>query len=218
MIPDRLSGSARRRRRHLATRLRLPVAVAAVALAVFAARVVEQRVSARTARAEGEEAFRRGDFVRAANRFASALEIEPASTAVRQQLVAAYVEISAAAWTQASGAILEAEARAGVLPAAFALRASTPEASGQPIANDDLRRSLADRWTATIAEGIDIASKALTLDRENEGAMLSLEAWHQISADLAASADEFRRHMIAADEWRRKALDVRRNTAERRSP
>lgn len=210
MIPDRLSGSARRRRRHPATRLRLPLAVAAVALAVVAARVVEQRVSARTARAEGEEAFRRGDFVRAANRFTSALEIDPASTAVRRQLVVAYAETSAAALTQASGAILDAEARAGVLGCA-----SAPEASGHPIPNDDLRRSLADRWTATIAQGIDAASKALAIDREHEGAMLALEAWHQLSADLAASSDEYRRHVIAADEWRHKALEVRRVNIER---
>jgi tetratricopeptide (TPR) repeat protein len=103
MIFNRLSGSAlvRRRfreggtrhRRGGAKRLRLPLAAAAVALAVFAAHVIqqrEQRLSARTALAEGEEAFRRGDFVRAADRFHSALEIDPASTPVRLRLVAAY--------------------------------------------------------------------------------------------------------------------------------
>jgi tetratricopeptide (TPR) repeat protein len=264
--------------------------VAAVALAVFASHIIEQRLSARTALAEGDEAFRRGDFVRAADRFRSALEIDPASTAVRLRLVAAYqmqyvpggeslanhdvakraleeiarvldrdpsnpaaimaageindgrsdydqarhwygrlaaidssnaaafAGMSAASLTQVSAAVLDAKSRAGLLPAAFALRASAPQASGHPIANDDLRRSLAERWSATIAEGIDAASKAVTLDRGHEGAMLMLDAWHQLAADLAASPHEYRRHSISADEWRHKALDRRRLKAERGSP
>ena len=259
-------------------------------LAVFAAHIIEQRLSARTALAEGEEAFRRGDFVRAADRFHSALEIDPASTAVRLRLVAAYqmqyvrggeslanhdvakraleeiarvldrdpsnraaimaageindgrsdydqardwygrlaaldssnaaafAGMSAASLTQASGAVLDAESRAGLLPAAFALRASAPQASGHPIANDDLRRSLAERWSASIAEGIDAASKAVTIDREHEGAMLTLDAWHRLAADLSASPDESRRHIISADEWRHKALDLRRLAGARSAP
>src|SRR5215510_4129296 len=95
MISDRLSGSAsvravRRRRRGAATRLRLLFAAAAVALAVSAVHLIEQQLSARAALAEGEEAFRRGDFVRAADQFRTALEMDPASTAVRLRLVAAY--------------------------------------------------------------------------------------------------------------------------------
>jgi hypothetical protein len=206
MISDRVS------------RLRLPFAVAVVALAAFAAHVVGQRMSARAARAEGEDALRRGDVVRAAERFHAALEIDPASTAVRSRLAAAYAGISAASLAQASGAVLDAEARAGLLPEALALRASAPDAAARPIANDDLRRTLAERWSAAIAEGIDTASKAIALDREHEPAMLALEAWHQLAADLAASPDEYRRHMTSADEWRRKALEARRLEAERRSP
>jgi tetratricopeptide (TPR) repeat protein len=303
MISDRLFGSAsstvasakadRRHRRGAASRRRLLFAVAAVVLAVFVGRIIdqrEQRLSARTALAEGEDAFRRGDFVRAADRFHSALEIDPASMAVRLRLVAAYQRqyvpggeslanhdvakkaleeiarvlerdpanraallaageindgrsdyeqarhwygrlaaidsssaaafagVSAASLAQASAAVLDAESRAGLLPAAFALRASAPKPSGVPIASDDLRRSLAERWSVTIAEGIGAASKAVTIDREHEGAMLTLNAWHQLAADLAASPDDYRRHMISADEWRRKALDARRRKAERASP
>jgi tetratricopeptide (TPR) repeat protein len=266
MIPDRFSRS----------RYRLPFAVAALALAVFAAHSIQQRVSARTALAEGEEAFRAGDFVRAADRFRSVLEIDPASTSVRLRLVAvhqkqyvpggespanhdvarraldeiarvlerdpsnraamlaaaeindgrsdddqargwygrlaaidasnaaAFAGLSAAALRQAGGAVLDAKARAGLLPVI-----------GEPIGNEDLRRSLAGRWAATIAEGIDAAAKAVTIDREHEGAMLTLEGWHQLAADLAASPGESRRHTVSADEWRRKALDVRRLKAQR---
>lgn len=196
-------------------RLRLPFAVAAVALAVFAAHTIEQRLSARSALAEGEAAFRHGDFGRAADRFHAALQFDPASTAVRLRLAAALAESSAASLAQASGAVLDAEARAGLLPAAFAPRASAPNASGHPIADADLRRSLAGRWSATIAEGIDAASKAVAIDREHEGAMLALDAWHQLAADLAASPGEYRRHMMSADDWRHKALAARRVKAER---
>jgi tetratricopeptide (TPR) repeat protein len=278
MTSDRLSGSARRRRRGAARRRRLPFVVAAVTLTVFAAHIIVQRLAARTALAEGEEAFRRGDFVRAAQRFESALEIDPASVAVRLRLVAAYQSqyipggesranhdaaqrtleeiarvidrdpsnraaimaageihagrsdydqarhwygrlaaidssnaaafagMSAVSLTQVSGAVLDAESRAGLLPA-----------NGHPIANDDLRRSLAARWSATIAAGIDAASKAVTIDREHEDAMLTLAAWRQLAADLTVSPDEYRRHMISADEWRHKALDARRLKAERGS-
>jgi tetratricopeptide (TPR) repeat protein len=302
MTSDRFSGSARGRRRGVMRRHRMAFVAAAVALAVFAAHSIVQRVAARAALAEGEEAFRRGDFVRAAERFDSALEIDPGSVPVRLRLVAAYQRqyvpggesranhdvakraleeitrvldrdpsnqaailaageindgrsdyeqarrwygrlaaidsssaaafagMSAASLTQVSGAVLDAESRAGLLPAAFALRASAPRANGlrasaaranalhasaprangEPIANDDLRRSLAARWSAAIAEGIDAASKAVAIDREHAGAMLTLAAWSQLAADLAASPDEYRRHMIAAEEWRLKALDARR--------
>jgi tetratricopeptide (TPR) repeat protein len=299
MISNRLPGSALVRRsfsaggsRRRATRLRLPFAAAAVALAVFAGHTIEQRLSARTALAEGEEAFGRGDFVRAADRFHSALEINPASTAVRLRLVTAYqmqfvpggdslanhdaakraleeiarvldrdpsnraamiaaaeihdgrsdydqarhwygrlaaidssnaaafAGMSASSLTQVSAAVLDARSRAGLAafalpPRRFALRqtsrASAPKAAFAQ--NDDLRRSLAERWSASIAEGIDAASKALTIDRGHEGAMLTLDAWHQLAADLAASPDEYRRHTISASEWRHKALDARRQKA-----
>jgi len=217
MTSDRVSGSVRRRRRGAAARLRLPFALGAVALAVFAAHSVEQRRSARTALAEAEEAFRHGDFVRAADRFQAVLVMDPASTAVRLRLAAAFAERSAALLAQASGPVLDAEARAGLLPAAFAPGASAPEASGHSIANKDLRRALSGRWSATIAEGIDAASRAVTIDAAHEGAMLTLEGWHQLAADLAASPDESRRHMSSADEWRRKALAARRLEAERSS-
>jgi tetratricopeptide (TPR) repeat protein len=267
MNPDSPFGSVRAPRHRAA---RLSLAVAAVALAVFAGRIVENRVSVRTALAEGEDAFRRGDFVRAAERFHSALEIDPGSTAVRLRLVAAYqmqfvpggeslanhdvakraleaiarvlardpanrpamiaaaeihdgrsdydqarhwygrlaaidssdagafAGMSAASLTQVSAAVLDAKARAGQLA----------------ITNDDLRRSLAGRWSATIEEGIDAATKATAIDRGHEGAMLTLDAWHQLAADLAASPDEYRQRMIAANEWRQKALDARRLKAE----
>ena len=285
MISDRLSGPAFRRRRGVAARFRLPFAAAAVALAVFAAHRIEQRLSARTALAEGEEAFRRGDFLRAADRFQAALAIDPASTAVRLRLVAAYekqyvpggesaanldvakqalaeiarvldrdpsnraaimaagdinasrldyeraresyrrlaaidsssaaafARMSAASLTQVSGAVLDAEARAGL---SFA-SGWPPDlgAEARSAKAEDLRRSLAGRWSATIADGIDAAARAVTIDRDHEGAMLTLAEWHRVAADLAPSPDEYRRHMISADEWRHKALAARRLKAQR---
>jgi tetratricopeptide (TPR) repeat protein len=284
MNPERSSGSVRPPRHGAA---RLPLAVAAVALAVFAARIVDNRLSARTALAEGEDAFRRGDFRHAAAKFKFALDLDPASTTVRLRLVAAYHKqyvpggesranlevatqtvdeiarvlerdpsnraaivaaaeiadgrsdydqardwyrrlmaidsssatafagLSAASLKQVSGAVLDAEARAGLLPAAFALRASAPKASGRPIAKDDMRKSLAERWSATIAEGIDAGTRAVAIDRENDGVMLTLSAWHELAADLAASPDEYQQHMTTADDWRHKAHEARRLRAER---
>ena len=273
MNPERSSGSVRRPRHGAA---RLPLAVAAVALAVFAGRIVENRLSVRTALAEGEDAFRRGDFRHAAAKFKFALDLDPASTTVRLRLVAAYHKqyvpggesranlevatqtldeiarvlerdrsnraaivaaaeiddgrsdydqardwyrrlmaidsssatgfagLSAASLKQVSGAVLDAEARAGLLPA-----------SGRPIAKNDMRKSLAERWSATIAEGIDAGTRAVAIDRENDGVMLTLSAWHELAADLAASPDEYQRHMTTADDWRHKAHEARRLRAER---
>ena len=202
----------------MARRLRLPFALAVLALAAMAAYVTAQRLSLRKAIAEGEDAFRRGDFVRAAGRFDDAVHIDPASRTVRLRLAASLAEMSAASLAQASGVVLDAEARAGLLPAAFTLRASAPVSNGLAIPDDDLRRSLADRWSATIAEGIDAASQAVSLDRDHEAAMLTLEGWHRLAADLAASPGEYRRLTIAADEWRHKALGARRLRAERSAP
>lgn len=259
-----------------------------MALAVFAGRIVEERLSARAAVADGEDAFRRGDFVRAADRFHAALEIDPASTPVRLRLAAAYRKqyvpggesrandgvarraldeiaqvlerdpsnraamltaaeindgrsdfdqardwyrrlaaidassaaafagMSAASLKQASGAVLDAEARAGLSFASGWPRDLVDDARSGKAAH--LRQSLAARWSAAIAEGIAAASKALTIDREHEGAMLTLGAWHQLAADLAASPEEYRRQITLADEWRHKALDARRSKAERGSP
>jgi tetratricopeptide (TPR) repeat protein len=269
---------------------RLAFGVAVVAVAVFSAYIYDERLAARTALAKGEEAFRSGDFLRAAEQFRSALEIDRASTSVRLRLIAAlqkqyvpggeslanhevakqaldeiarvlerdpanraallaaaeisdgrsdfdqardwyrrlaaidassaaaFAGMSASSLKQASGAVLDARARAGLLPAASALSASAPEAGGHAIANDNLRQSLAERWSATIAAGIEAASKAVTIEREHEGAMLTLGAWHQLAADLAASPGEYQRHAISADEWRHKALAARRAKAERGSP
>lgn len=201
MIPERLS-----------RRVRLPIAVAAVAIAVFAARTIEQRLSLRAALTEGDESLGRGDFSRAADRFHTALEIDPDSTPIRLRLAAALAGMSDASLAQASGVVLDAEARAGLLPDHLARQ--TAQRDSGPIADDDLRRSLAERWSPSIADGIDAASKAVTLDREHEGAMLTLEGWHQLAADLAASPDEYRRQMVSAGEWRQKALAVRRLKAE----
>ena len=269
---------------------RLAFGVAVVAVAVFSAYTYDERLAARTALAKGEEAFRSGDFLRAAEQFRSALEIDRGSTPVRLRLIAAlqkqyvpggesfanhdvatqaldeiarvlerdpanraallaaaeisdgrsdfdqardwyrrlaaidassaaaFAGMSASSLKQASGAVLDARARAGLLPAASALSASAPEAGGHAIANDNLRQSLAERWSATIAAGIEAASKAVIIDRVHETAMLTLDAWHRLAADLAASPDEYQRHLISADEWRRKALAARRAKAERGSP
>jgi tetratricopeptide (TPR) repeat protein len=294
MNPDRPSGSVRPRQHRAA---RLALAIAAAALAVLAGRIIENRMSVRTALAEGEDAFRRGDLRHAATRFKLALDLDPASTPVRLRLVAAYHKqyvpggesranlevaaqtldeiarvlerepsnraailaaaeiedgrsdydqargwyrrlaeldpssatafagLSAVSLKQVSGAVLDAEARAGLLPAALALRASAfaeatadrsaPRASGRPIAEDDIRKPLAERWSATIAEGIDAGTRAVAIDRENYAVMLTLSAWHALAADLAAAPHEYQRHMTSADDWRHKAHEARRLKAER---
>jgi len=284
MTLQRSSGSGRDPRRGAA---RLLLAIAGVVLAVIAGRIVDHRLSVRTALAEGEDAFRRGDFRQAAAKFKFALDLDPASTAVRLRLVAAYHKqfvpggesranleiaaqtldeiarvlerdpsnrvalvaageihdgrseydqardwyrrliaidssnatafagLSATSLKQVSGAVFDAEARAGLLPAAFAPLASVPKASGRPIAKDDIRMSLAERWSTTIAEGIDAGTRAAAIDRENAGLMLTLSAWHKLAADLAASPDEYHRNMTSAADWRHKAHDVRRLRAER---
>jgi hypothetical protein len=124
--------------------------------------------------------------------------------AIDSSSATAFAGLSAASLKQVSGAVLDAEARAGLLPA-----------SGRPIAKDDMRKSLAERWSATIAEGIDAGTRAVAIDRENDGVMLTLSAWHELAADLAASPDEYQRHMTTADDWRHKAHEARRLRAER---
>jgi len=231
-----------------ARRLRLPLTVAAVALAVFAAYLMKEwhrHSSARSTAVRlrqvaayqrqyvpgGESLANQEIAKRALEEIARVLERDPSNrpammaageinagrsdaeqardwygrlAVIDSSNAAAFAGMSAASLTRALGAVLDAESRAGLRPA-------------QWIADQDLRRSLAERWSAEIAKGIDAGSKAVTIDQENEGAMLTLDAWHRLAADLAASPEESRQHITSADEWRRKALDARRLKAERRS-
>jgi tetratricopeptide (TPR) repeat protein len=273
MNPERFPSSVRPPLQRAA---RLLLAIAAVALAIVGWRAVDNRLAVRAALAEGEDAFRRGEFRDAAAKFRSALDLDPKSTTIRLRLVAAqhkqYVPggdsranleiatqtldeiarvlegdpssrraivaaaeiaearsdydqarnwyrrlvtidsasatalagLSAASLKEVSGAVFDAEAQAGLLPS-----------SGRPIANDDMRKALAERWSATIAEGIDAGTRAVALDRENHAVMLMLSAWHALAADLAASPDEYQQHMTSADDWRHNAHEARRAKAER---
>jgi tetratricopeptide (TPR) repeat protein len=230
MIPDWLSGSAlsavvsakadRRPRRGAVGRLRVPLAAAAVALAVFAGRIVEERLAARTALAEGEDAFRRGDFVRAADRFRSALEIDPASTAVRLRLVAAYQQQYVPGGESRANDDVARQALdeiARVLERDPSNRAAMLTAGEINDGRSDFDQAC--DWYRRLAaiDSSSAAAFAVTIDREHEGAMLTLAAWHQLAADLAASPDAYQRHMTSAGEWRHKALDLRRLKAQRGS-
>ena len=55
----------------------------------------------------------------------------------------------------------------------------------------------------------------MAIDWENDGVMLTLGAWHELPADMAASPDEYQRHMTTADDKRHKAHEARRLKAER---
>jgi tetratricopeptide (TPR) repeat protein len=116
----------------------------------------------------------------------------------------AYASLSRTSWKQVSAAILDARAQEGL----------QPEDDG-PLPDSGLRRTLLVRWSGDIDEGIQLASKAIAIEAEHEGAMRTMSNWHRVRADLADTAEGHRRAVQAADDWMHKALAIRRTRAER---
>jgi tetratricopeptide (TPR) repeat protein len=116
----------------------------------------------------------------------------------------AYHNLSLTSWKQVSAVVLDARAREGLQPD-----------DGRLIPDSELRRSLRSRWSSQIDDGIEHASKAITIDPEHDAAMTTLSAWHRIRADLADTIDAHQQNVQVADAWIHKALAIRSAKAAR---
>lgn len=85
----------------------------------------------------------------------------------------------------------------------------------EPIRNAEERRTLAERNTPLIDEGMQLLNKAMELRQEYDDAMAYLNLLYREKADLAETPEEREELLQTANSWIDKALEVKKLKAER---
>jgi len=119
----------------------------------------------------------------------------------------AWYKLGAIAWSQFYPAYGEARAKAGLKP---------PDPG--PIPDPGVRASLKARWSQTVADGIQNLQHALSLDPEYDDAMVYMNLLIRERADWNESKAEYGKDIATADEWVRKALEMKKRKAEQPVP
>jgi Tfp pilus assembly protein PilF len=91
-----------------------------------------------------------------------------------------------------------------------------PDAPG-PFKDKKLREQLSSEYLAMINEGIKNLEKALEIDKEYDDAMAYMNLLIRERADLAESAEEYKKDIETADNWIQKSLETRKIKAERQA-
>jgi tetratricopeptide (TPR) repeat protein len=89
-----------------------------------------------------------------------------------------------------------------------------PEDPG-PIKDKKVKEELKSQWMDTINKGIQHLERALQIDPEYDEAMAYMNLLIRERADLADSADQYKKDIEVADNWVQKALDTKKIKAER---
>jgi len=92
-----------------------------------------------------------------------------------------------------------------------------PEQPG-PIPDPAVRERLKQEYSAVIEHGISNLEKALQLDPQYDDAMAYMNLLVRERADLDDSAEQYRRDIETADEWVRRALEIKRAKAQAQAP
>ncbi len=116
----------------------------------------------------------------------------------------AFYSIGVIAWSKWYPALGKARAELGM----------KPEDPG-PIKNEKVKEELKAKYSGVIEEGIQNLNKALDVDKEYDDAMAYLNLLIRERADLADSADEYKKQLEVADGWVQKALDTKKIKAAR---
>ncbi|MBI3279924.1 MAG: hypothetical protein HYZ57_08805 [Acidobacteria bacterium] len=116
----------------------------------------------------------------------------------------AFYSLGVIAWAKWYPAIMGARAKLGM----------KPEDPG-PIKDKKLKEEIKQQWLPTIETGIKNLERSLQIDKEYEDAMAYMNLLIRERADLAETADEYRREVEVADNWVQKALDTKKIKAER---
>jgi TonB family protein len=87
-----------------------------------------------------------------------------------------------------------------------------PEDPG-PLKDPVLRRELRERYTPVIEGGISKLQRALDIDPAYDDAMAYLSLTIRYRADVADSPELYRQDIEIADQWLRKAMETKKNTA-----
>jgi Tfp pilus assembly protein PilF len=124
---------------------------------------------------------------------------------VNPQNKEAYYTLGVIAWTDAWRPRMEARAKLGM----------KPEDPG-PIKDRKVREDLQAKNQEMVEQGIQHLEKALEIDPEYDDAMAYVNLLHRELADIADSAEEYKKHSQTADQWVQKALETKKIKAERK--
>jgi tetratricopeptide (TPR) repeat protein len=114
----------------------------------------------------------------------------------------AWYKLGVIAWSQFYPAYGEARAKAGLKPR-----------DPGPIPDPSLRAALKARWSLTVDDGIQNLQHALSLDPEYDDAMVYMDLLIRERADWSESKAEYGKEIATADEWVRKALEMKKRRA-----
>ncbi len=124
--------------------------------------------------------------------------------AVRPEKKEAPYTLGVIAWTQSYQRLSEARAKIGM----------APEEPG-PLKDEKIRSDLSAKVMPLVREGMASLEKALQIDPEYDDAMAYLNLLYRSKADLEESPEASRRDESLANEWMRKALDLKKRKIER---
>lgn len=92
--------------------------------------------------------------------------------------------------------------------------AMKPEDPG-PLKDKKLKEELKTQWGAAVDDGIKSLEKALEIDKEYDDAMAYMNLLIRERADLADSAEQYKKDIETADGWVQKALETKKIKAAR---
>ncbi len=126
--------------------------------------------------------------------------------AVDSQDKVAYYSLGVIAWENWYPVLMNARAKMSM----------KPEDPG-PLKDKKIREELKAEYGQAVEDGISNLRKAIEVDKEYEDAMAYLNLLVRERADLADSADGYKKDVAEADQWVQRTLDTKKIKADRAS-
>lgn len=120
-------------------------------------------------------------------------------TVVNSDSKVAFYTLAVIAWTRSSQAVAEARTKMG-------MKAEDPG----PLKDAAVRQTLRAKYLAVLQEGIDHLNRAVEIEAEYDDAMAYLNLVYREKADLENTPEEYQEDIAKADEWRQKALEIKK--------
>jgi Tfp pilus assembly protein PilF len=116
----------------------------------------------------------------------------------------AYYTLGVIAWTEWYKPYMEAKAKLGMRP------------EEGPIKDKKVKQELREKYLPMINDGIKNLERSLEIDKEYDDAMAYMNLLVRERADLADSAEEYKKDIETAENWVQKTLQTKKIKAERK--
>lgn len=137
-------------------------------------------------------------FDEAATWYKKLIQVEPSNKE-------AYYSLGVIAWAKWYPALMTARTDLGI----------KPEDESGPIQDKKVKAELEQQYGQIVQQGLDDLGKALKIDPQYDDAMLYMNLLVRERANLADSQQQFNQEIETANNWQQKALDVRKEKAEK---